>query len=209
MTARKGHQPEEIVAKLRQVDVLVWQGQSVADAVRSTGVSEVTCYSVGGRSSAGSRPGGGGGGGGRRGRGEGRRGRGEGRELLARHRWPSRAGAAARQPCPSARLARLPGGAGPRRCDRARLRLVPTGLAACSGDGLQAAHAPTITPDHLLGAGHDGERRAVRAYLERELRCFKPYVRTLMQGRQLLAECWRSTRASTRTGQSGPVRKCS
>jgi hypothetical protein len=69
----------------------------------------------------------------------------------ARHRWPSRAGAAARQPCPSARLARLPGGAGPRG-DRARLRLVPTGLAACSGDGLQAAHAPTITPDHLLGA---------------------------------------------------------
>jgi putative transposase len=44
VTARKGHQPEEIVAKLRQVDVLVWQGQSVADAVRSTGVSEVTCY---------------------------------------------------------------------------------------------------------------------------------------------------------------------
>ena len=40
--------------------------------------------------------------------------------------------------------------------DRARLRLVPTGPAACSGDGLQAAHALTITPDHLLGAGHDG-----------------------------------------------------
>jgi hypothetical protein len=75
----------------------------------------------------------------------------------ARHRWPSRAGAAARQPCPSARLARLPGGAGPRG-DRARLRLVPTGLAACSGDGLQAAHAPTITPDHLLGAGQQRRR---------------------------------------------------
>jgi putative transposase len=44
VTARKGHQPEEIVAKLRQVDVLVWQGQSVAEAVRSTGVTEVTCY---------------------------------------------------------------------------------------------------------------------------------------------------------------------
>ena len=32
---RKRHKPEEIVAKLRQVDVLASQGQSVADAVRS------------------------------------------------------------------------------------------------------------------------------------------------------------------------------
>lgn len=37
-------QPEEIVAKLRQVDVLVSQGQSLADAVRSIGVTEVTYY---------------------------------------------------------------------------------------------------------------------------------------------------------------------
>ena len=42
--SRKRHKPEEIVAKLRQVDVLVSQGQSVADAVRSTGVTEVTYY---------------------------------------------------------------------------------------------------------------------------------------------------------------------
>ena len=41
---RKKHKPEEIVAKLRQVDVLVSQGQSVADAVRSIGVTEVTYY---------------------------------------------------------------------------------------------------------------------------------------------------------------------
>jgi len=33
--------PEEIVAKLRQVDVLVSQGQSVSDAVRSIGVTDV------------------------------------------------------------------------------------------------------------------------------------------------------------------------
>ena len=39
---RKRHKPEEIVAKLRQVDVLVAQGQSVADAVRAIGVTEVT-----------------------------------------------------------------------------------------------------------------------------------------------------------------------
>ena len=41
---RKRHKPEEIVAKLRQVDVLVSQGQSVADAVRSIGVTEVTYF---------------------------------------------------------------------------------------------------------------------------------------------------------------------
>ena len=38
---RKRHKPEEIVAKLRQVDVLVAQGTPVADAVRSIGVTEV------------------------------------------------------------------------------------------------------------------------------------------------------------------------
>ena len=30
---RKHHKPEEIVAKLRQVDVLVSQGQNIADAI--------------------------------------------------------------------------------------------------------------------------------------------------------------------------------
>src|SRR4051812_43558840 len=42
--AKKGHKPEEIVAKLRQVDVLVSQGRSVADAIRAIGVTEVTYY---------------------------------------------------------------------------------------------------------------------------------------------------------------------
>jgi putative transposase len=41
---RKHHKPEEIVAKLRQVDVLVSQGQNIADAIRQIGVSEVTYY---------------------------------------------------------------------------------------------------------------------------------------------------------------------
>ena len=40
----KRHKAEEIVAKLRQVDVLVSQGQSVADAIRQIGVTEVTYY---------------------------------------------------------------------------------------------------------------------------------------------------------------------
>jgi putative transposase len=42
--ASKKHKPEEAVAKLRQVDVLVSQGQSVADAIRAIGVTEVTYY---------------------------------------------------------------------------------------------------------------------------------------------------------------------
>ena len=41
---KKRHKPDEIVAKLRQVDVLVSQGQSVADAVRTIAVAEVTYY---------------------------------------------------------------------------------------------------------------------------------------------------------------------
>jgi len=34
--ARKRYKPEEIVAKLRQVDVLVSQGQNMADAITKT-----------------------------------------------------------------------------------------------------------------------------------------------------------------------------
>ena len=42
--ARKRHKPEEIVAKLRQVDVVTSQGMPIADAIRSIGVTEVTYY---------------------------------------------------------------------------------------------------------------------------------------------------------------------
>ena len=42
--ASKHHKPEEIVAKLRQVEVLVGQGKSVTDAVRAIGVTEATYY---------------------------------------------------------------------------------------------------------------------------------------------------------------------
>ena len=42
--ARKRHTAEEIVAKLRQVDVLMAQGRAVSDAVRTIGVTEVTYY---------------------------------------------------------------------------------------------------------------------------------------------------------------------
>ena len=40
----KRHTAEEIVAKLRQVDVLCGQGRSITDAIRAIGVTEVTYY---------------------------------------------------------------------------------------------------------------------------------------------------------------------
>ena len=40
----KRHKPEEIVVKLRQVDVLTSQGRTVADAIRQVGVTEITYY---------------------------------------------------------------------------------------------------------------------------------------------------------------------
>ena len=40
----KRHKPEEIVVKLRQVDVLTSQGSTVADAIRQIEVTEITYY---------------------------------------------------------------------------------------------------------------------------------------------------------------------
>jgi putative transposase len=47
--ARKSYTAEEIVAKLRQVDMLMAQGRQVADAVRAIGVTDER--SIGGESS--------------------------------------------------------------------------------------------------------------------------------------------------------------
>ena len=44
MGRKKAHAPEEIVAKLRQSEVLIGQGKTVAEAVRSIGVTEPTYY---------------------------------------------------------------------------------------------------------------------------------------------------------------------
>jgi putative transposase len=41
---KKSHKPEEIVAKLRQVELLVSQGKPAAEAVRAIGVTEATYY---------------------------------------------------------------------------------------------------------------------------------------------------------------------
>ena len=45
--ASKRHTPEQIVAKLRQVDVLTSQGSTLADAVRQIGVTEVILIGAG------------------------------------------------------------------------------------------------------------------------------------------------------------------
>lgn len=42
--ARQRHKPEEIVMKLRQVEVLQSQGASASDAIRQSCVTEVTYY---------------------------------------------------------------------------------------------------------------------------------------------------------------------
>ena len=41
---RKGFRPEDIIAKLREADVLLGQGKRVAEVVKALGVSEVTYY---------------------------------------------------------------------------------------------------------------------------------------------------------------------
>ncbi|MBT7510974.1 MAG: hypothetical protein HN650_11285, partial [Rhodospirillaceae bacterium] len=40
----KRHKPEEIVTKLRQIDVLVGQGKSRIDAIRAVCITEQTYY---------------------------------------------------------------------------------------------------------------------------------------------------------------------
>ena len=41
---RKIYKPEEIIAKLRQVEILTSQGKSAADTIRSIGVTDATYY---------------------------------------------------------------------------------------------------------------------------------------------------------------------
>jgi hypothetical protein len=41
---KKRHTPEEIVSKLRQVDVMVAQGQPIVTAVKAIGVTEQSYY---------------------------------------------------------------------------------------------------------------------------------------------------------------------
>jgi hypothetical protein len=41
---RRIYKPEEIIAKLRQVEVLSSQGKSAVDAIRSIGVADATFY---------------------------------------------------------------------------------------------------------------------------------------------------------------------
>jgi transposase-like protein len=41
---RKNYRPEEIITKLREADILISQGQTVASAIKALRVSEVTYY---------------------------------------------------------------------------------------------------------------------------------------------------------------------
>lgn len=40
----KRHRPEEIISKLREADILIGQGRTVAQAIKSIGITEVTYY---------------------------------------------------------------------------------------------------------------------------------------------------------------------
>jgi putative transposase len=42
--SQKRYRPEEIIAKLREAEVLLGQGQKVPEVVKAIGVSEVTYY---------------------------------------------------------------------------------------------------------------------------------------------------------------------
>src|SRR3712207_5887595 len=132
--SRKRHKPEEIVAKLRQVEVLVAQGTPVADAVRSIGVTEVASGRVAGWGdlllSAG--------------------GPSCDRELETSLQCPA-------PPC----LARLPpagsGGVRARLCCMAGCAH-PTSSAGHALGGAQANPELTFNPDHQLGADHKSDR---------------------------------------------------
>ena len=41
---KKGYQPEEIISKLREADILLGQGHTVAQVIKSIEVSDVTYY---------------------------------------------------------------------------------------------------------------------------------------------------------------------
>jgi putative transposase len=42
--SKKRYRPEEIVSKLRKADILISQGKSVSQVIKSLGISEVTYY---------------------------------------------------------------------------------------------------------------------------------------------------------------------
>ena len=41
---KKKYRPEEIITKLREADILISQGQTVASVIKTLGVSDVTYY---------------------------------------------------------------------------------------------------------------------------------------------------------------------
>ena len=47
---RKRYRPEDILSKLREADILISQGRTVAETIRVLGISDVTCWRWGVRS---------------------------------------------------------------------------------------------------------------------------------------------------------------
>jgi transposase-like protein len=41
---KKGYRPDEVITKLREADILISQGRTVAEAIKALGVSDVTYY---------------------------------------------------------------------------------------------------------------------------------------------------------------------
>ena len=123
--SRKRHTAEEIVAKLRQVDVLVSQGRSMAEAIRSIGVTEVTPGRAAQRRDLLHAPGG-----------------------QDHHRGLAQA----LQHDPAALVAGLrPTRARGRTVAGCAS---PASSAGHPGRGAPACHALTFNPDHSMGAGH-------------------------------------------------------
>ena len=128
--SRKRHTPEEIVSKLRQVDVLIAQGTPVADAVRSIGVTEVAAGRTAGW-----------------------------RDLLltAGGQSCNRKLATALQFCPAACLSGLPttgsGGVCASPCGLAGCA-IPTGSAGQAPRSTQTNDELTFNPDRPMGADH-------------------------------------------------------
>jgi hypothetical protein len=136
---RKIHKPEEIVGKLRQVDVLVSQGQSVADAIRAIGVTEVSARRAPRR-----------------------------RDLLHAQGGPDRHRklAAPLQRRATACLARIP--RSPSRGLRTAVRrmagcAIPASSAGQAPHGATTAAKLTWNPDHSAGAGQTPERPCCRS----------------------------------------------
>src|SRR5918994_6118997 len=131
--SRKRHRPEEIVAKLRQVEVLTAQGRTVAEAIPLIGVTEVAPRRAAQRRGLLYAPG-----------------------SQGRHRGLAQA----RQYDPAALVPRLPPTRARGRTVAGCAS--PASSAGHPGRGAPACHALTFNLDHSMGAGHRSVTPVIR-----------------------------------------------